>query len=49
MHNAIAANLERAQKVGKHGGRACLGIVQKHNSALIRLDGPRVSAHLRLA
>jgi hypothetical protein len=40
---------ERLKKWRKHGGGARLRGMQKHNSALIRLGGPSVSAHLRLA
>jgi hypothetical protein len=38
---------ERLKKWRKHGGGARLRVVQKHNSALIRLGGRSVSAYLR--
>jgi hypothetical protein len=41
MHDAVAANLEPVEQRRKHGGGARLGIMQKHNSALIRLDAAK--------
>ena len=41
MHDAVAANLEPVEQRRKHGGGTRLGIMQKHNSALIRLDAAK--------
>jgi hypothetical protein len=48
MHNAIAPNLERPQKGRKHDRRARLGIMQKHNSALIGLNAAKRERQLLL-